>query len=188
MLCYTPAAQRPSPERKPAVAPERAPPQHSRRPIPAVDLADLILWIVPIAGLAAVLFAGYLARDVLGRDKGPQAMQDVGDMIRERERSRRGAKRRPDAVVSTDQSVIGKAVTFAEIGPQDACYHQRDKYLNRRGVIIEAQQVRNWLRGTFRFDDPLFPGDDRMYSFLQFRVIADEPGIDQVSELVDERI
>ena len=45
--------------------------------------ADALRWIIPIAGLAAVLFAIYLARDVLGRDKGPQAMQDVGDMIRE---------------------------------------------------------------------------------------------------------
>ncbi len=45
--------------------------------------ADALRWIIPIAGLAAVLFAIYLARDVLGRDKGPQAMQDVGDTIRE---------------------------------------------------------------------------------------------------------
>src|SRR5512142_3059947 len=39
--------------------------------------------IVPVAGIAAVLFALYLARDVLSRDKGPQAMQDVADTIRE---------------------------------------------------------------------------------------------------------
>jgi K(+)-stimulated pyrophosphate-energized sodium pump len=45
--------------------------------------ASLIQWIIPIAGVAAVLFAIYLARDVLGRDKGPQAMQDVADTIRE---------------------------------------------------------------------------------------------------------
>ena len=30
-----------------------------------MDLAALIQWIIPIAGIAAVLFAGYLARDVL---------------------------------------------------------------------------------------------------------------------------
>jgi hypothetical protein len=94
----------------------------------------------------------------------------VGEMIRERQRSPRGSTRRPNAAALADQALIGKAVTFAEIGPQDACYHQRDKYLGRSGVIIEAQQVKKWLRGTFRFNDPLFPGDDRMYSFLQFRV------------------
>ena len=39
--------------------------------------------LIPIAGIVAVLFALYLARDVLSRDKGPQAMQDVADTIRE---------------------------------------------------------------------------------------------------------
>src|ERR1700694_5887662 len=37
--------------------------------------------IVPIAGIAAVLFAIYLARDVLSRDMGTQAMQDVAATI-----------------------------------------------------------------------------------------------------------
>ena len=45
--------------------------------------ASALQVIVPIAGIAAVAFAIYLARDVLSRDKGPQAMQDVADTIRE---------------------------------------------------------------------------------------------------------
>src|SRR5204863_10126812 len=45
--------------------------------------ASALQLIIPFAGIAAVLFALYLARDVLSRDKGPQAMQDVGDIIRE---------------------------------------------------------------------------------------------------------
>jgi len=44
--------------------------------------ASALQLIIPIAGVAAVLFALYLARDVLSRDKGPQAMHDVGDTIR----------------------------------------------------------------------------------------------------------
>ena len=44
---------------------------------------EAITWVIPIAGLAAIAFALYLAWDVLNRDKGPQAMQDVGDTIRE---------------------------------------------------------------------------------------------------------
>jgi K(+)-stimulated pyrophosphate-energized sodium pump len=44
---------------------------------------EAIIWVIPVAGLAAIAFALYLAWDVLNRDKGPQAMQDVGDMIRE---------------------------------------------------------------------------------------------------------
>jgi len=45
--------------------------------------ASALQLIIPVAGIAAVLFALYLARDVLSRDKGPQAMQDVADTIRE---------------------------------------------------------------------------------------------------------
>jgi K(+)-stimulated pyrophosphate-energized sodium pump len=40
-------------------------------------------WIIPIAGIAAVLFALYLARDVLSRDQGTPAMQDVAGTIYE---------------------------------------------------------------------------------------------------------
>src|SRR5438034_2344986 len=40
-----------------------------------------ITWVIPIAGLLAIGYALYLARDVLSRDQGSQAMQDVADMI-----------------------------------------------------------------------------------------------------------
>jgi K(+)-stimulated pyrophosphate-energized sodium pump len=46
-----------------------------------VELADLIQWVIPISGAAAVLFALYLARDVLGRDTGTDAMRDVAGTI-----------------------------------------------------------------------------------------------------------
>ena len=39
--------------------------------------------IIPVAGIAAVLFAFYLARDVLSRDQGTDAMQDVASTIYE---------------------------------------------------------------------------------------------------------
>jgi K(+)-stimulated pyrophosphate-energized sodium pump len=45
--------------------------------------ASALQLLIPVAGLAAVLFAIYLARDVLSRDTGTQAMRDVGDTIRE---------------------------------------------------------------------------------------------------------
>jgi len=45
--------------------------------------ASALQLLIPVAGIVAVLFALYLARDVLSRDKGTQAMQDVGDTIRE---------------------------------------------------------------------------------------------------------
>jgi K(+)-stimulated pyrophosphate-energized sodium pump len=59
--------------------------------------ASALQLIVPVAGIVAVLFALYLARDVLSRDKGTKAMQDVGDTIRE------GA----DAFVFRQYSTIG---------------------------------------------------------------------------------
>ena len=46
-------------------------------------MSDIAFWIIPIAGIAAVIFAIWLARDVLSRDRGPQAMQEVGGTILE---------------------------------------------------------------------------------------------------------
>src|SRR3989337_2009229 len=38
-------------------------------------------WLIPVAGLAAVAYALWLAQDVLRRDPGTPAMQEVGGMI-----------------------------------------------------------------------------------------------------------
>jgi K(+)-stimulated pyrophosphate-energized sodium pump len=43
--------------------------------------ADQLQLIIPLAGLGAVLFALYLARDVLSRDQGTKEMQDVAGTI-----------------------------------------------------------------------------------------------------------
>src|SRR5947208_1914430 len=67
--------------------------------------ASALQLIIPIAGVAAVLFAIYLARDVLSRDKGPQAMQDVADTIRE------GA----DAFISRQYRTIGALAVVAAV-------------------------------------------------------------------------
>src|SRR3990172_13258015 len=40
-----------------------------------------LAWIVPVAGFAAVLFSFWLAWDVLRRDTGTPAMQDIAGMI-----------------------------------------------------------------------------------------------------------
>jgi K(+)-stimulated pyrophosphate-energized sodium pump len=40
-----------------------------------------ITWVIPIAGLLAVAFAIYLAYDVLHRDSGTEAMQEIAGMI-----------------------------------------------------------------------------------------------------------
>ncbi|HEY5519857.1 MAG TPA: sodium-translocating pyrophosphatase [Candidatus Limnocylindrales bacterium] len=48
-----------------------------------MDLATAMQWIIPIAGLAAVAFAAFLARDVLRRDTGTDAMREVAGTIHE---------------------------------------------------------------------------------------------------------
>jgi K(+)-stimulated pyrophosphate-energized sodium pump len=58
---------------------------------------ELLIWVVPVAGVAAVLFALYLARDVMSRDTGTPEMVAVGDTIRE------GA----DAFVKRQYTTIG---------------------------------------------------------------------------------
>src|SRR5438876_1284603 len=40
-----------------------------------------ITWVIPIAGLLAIVFALYLAYDVLHRDTGTEAMQEIADTI-----------------------------------------------------------------------------------------------------------
>ncbi|HEY0068385.1 MAG TPA: sodium-translocating pyrophosphatase [Chloroflexia bacterium] len=45
------------------------------------DVVTLLTWFVPVAGLIAVGFAMYLARDVLGRDTGTPAMQEIASTI-----------------------------------------------------------------------------------------------------------
>ena len=42
-----------------------------------------LVWIVPVAGIAAIMFAAFLAWDVLRRDTGTPAMKQVADMIYE---------------------------------------------------------------------------------------------------------
>ncbi|MBI2908868.1 MAG: sodium-translocating pyrophosphatase [Chloroflexi bacterium] len=42
-----------------------------------------IVWIVPISGIVAVLFAAYLAKDVLSRDAGTPKMQEIANTILE---------------------------------------------------------------------------------------------------------
>jgi K(+)-stimulated pyrophosphate-energized sodium pump len=46
-----------------------------------MDIVILLTWFVPIAGLIAVGFAFYLARDVLGRDTGTPEMQAIASTI-----------------------------------------------------------------------------------------------------------
>src|SRR5215210_1135254 len=45
------------------------------------QLVDLLTYFVPVAGLIAIGFAAYLARDVLSRDTGTPEMQEIASTI-----------------------------------------------------------------------------------------------------------
>src|SRR5438874_12433343 len=40
-----------------------------------------LTWMIPVAGIASVLYALWLASDVLSRDTGTAEMQEIGGMI-----------------------------------------------------------------------------------------------------------
>lgn len=111
----------------------------------------------------------------------PQLLQVVGRLLR-REREVRDALPVPEPPVqghlSRQPVPIGVTVRISDIGERDACFHRRDKYIGRTGVVLEAQRVGQWLRGTFRFDTPLFDGDDGRYMFLQLQVAEASPESD----------
>src|SRR6476646_11309904 len=57
------------------------PTSHTTRFFEYGGLGMELTWLVPVAGIAAVLFALWLARDVLSRDTGTAEMQEIGGMI-----------------------------------------------------------------------------------------------------------
>jgi K(+)-stimulated pyrophosphate-energized sodium pump len=79
-----------------------------------------LYWIIPIAGIAAILFAAYLARDVLARDTGTQAMVDVADTIREGADAFVKRQYTTIAVLAVVASVIIGAVIAWVEGPEVA--------------------------------------------------------------------
>ena len=96
----------------------------------------------------------------------PHLIKVIGQMIHEGGSS---TKKRMSPTVPPP-TPVDETVIMDEIGPLDACYPQQSKYVGRTGVVIEAEQQDGWLRGTFRYDTPLFYGDNGIYKFLQFRV------------------
>src|SRR6476646_3895390 len=57
------------------------PTSHTTRFFEYGGLGMELTWLVPVAGIAAVFFALWLARDVLSRDTGTAEMQEIGGMI-----------------------------------------------------------------------------------------------------------
>ena len=69
-----------------------------------------LVWIVPVAGIAAVLFAIWLARDVLSRDTGTPAMQEIAGMIFEGAMAFLQRQYRTIAILSVVTAVVISAI------------------------------------------------------------------------------
>lgn len=102
----------------------------------------------------------------------PHLTRVIGRLIRKRRSASEHTRdtRSVAPPLRDSRLTIGHNVKLIEIGPEDACYGQRSKYIGHTGILMEAEQQGDWLSGTIRFDTPLFSGDDGVYSFLQFRV------------------
>ncbi|MCI0439160.1 MAG: sodium/proton-translocating pyrophosphatase, partial [Chloroflexi bacterium] len=100
-----------------------------------------MIWIVPGAGIAAILLALYFARDVLRRDTGTARMQEVAGMILE------GAV----AFMKRQYRTIGILAVVAAIliGVLLAFLSQTD--LNENGIIERSERIELGWRTSIAF-------------------------------------
>lgn len=64
---------------------------------------------------------------------------------------------------------IGSAILITDIGPDDSFFDQQDKFIGRRGVLIEVREKGEWSDGIVRFETRSTSDDDCSYTFVQFR-------------------
>src|SRR6478609_2168085 len=86
-----------------------------------------LTWMVPVAGIAAVLFALWLARDVLSRDTGTAEMQEIGGMIFEGAMAFLSRQYRTIAIFAVLTSVaIGVIVGLVSDGVKEIIFQTGD--------------------------------------------------------------
>jgi K(+)-stimulated pyrophosphate-energized sodium pump len=94
-----------------------------------------LTWLVPVAGIAAVLFALWLARDVLSRDTGTAEMQEIGGMIFEGAMAFLSRQYRTIAIFALMTSVlIGGIVALVSDGVKEIIL--RDGHVNYGAQVI----------------------------------------------------
>jgi K(+)-stimulated pyrophosphate-energized sodium pump len=93
-----------------------------------------LTWLIPVAGAAAVLYALWLARDVLSRDPGTAAMQEIGGMIFEGAMAFLSRQYRTIAIFALLTAVvIGLIVGFTSDGVKEI--------INQGGEIAYGKRV-----------------------------------------------
>jgi K(+)-stimulated pyrophosphate-energized sodium pump len=104
-----------------------------------------LVWIIPVAGAAAVLYALWLAWDVLRRDAGSDEMQDVASMIFE------GAMaflRRQYGTIAILALVTGVALVFIVAGVSEGV----------KDIVSEGGQVRYGDKVVDRWEEGILTG------------------------------
>jgi K(+)-stimulated pyrophosphate-energized sodium pump len=76
-----------------------------------------LLWSIPVAGVLAILFVIYLARNVLSRDTGTTEMQEIGNMIYEGAMAFLRRQYRTIAILAVVAAVV-VGILVAIIGPR----------------------------------------------------------------------
>src|SRR5688572_17238286 len=100
-----------------------------------------LVYLIPVAGAVAVLYALWLARDVLSRDPGTPAMQEIGGMIFEGAMAFLSRQYRTIAVFAVITAVvIGLVVGAVSEGVKEI--------INEGGVITYGEvEVGQWTEG-----------------------------------------
>src|SRR5215510_10990026 len=101
-----------------------------------------LAWLIPVAGAAAALYALWLARDVLSRDPGTPAMQEIGGMIFEGAMAFLSRQYRTIAIFAVLTAVvIGVIVGAISDGVKDIILDSNNE------VAYGEVQVSNWTEG-----------------------------------------
>jgi K(+)-stimulated pyrophosphate-energized sodium pump len=101
-----------------------------------------LTWLIPVAGAAAVLYAIWLARDVLSRDTGTAAMQEIGGMIFEGAMAFLSRQYRTIAIFAVLTAIaLGLVVGAISEGVKDIILDNNDQ------VAYGEVEVSRWTEG-----------------------------------------
>ena len=96
-----------------------------------------LVWLVPVTGVLAVLFALWLARDVLSRDTGTPAMQDIAGMIFEGAMAFLRRQYGTIALLALVVAVlVGGLVAFVSEGVKEIAFDEKTRALVYGGTKV----------------------------------------------------
>jgi K(+)-stimulated pyrophosphate-energized sodium pump len=104
-----------------------------------------LLWLVPVSGIVAVVFAAILARDILARDKGTTAMQEVAAAIYEGAMAFLNRQYRTIAMLSVVAAVLMGLLLGVLTGDRDLAWKTAVAFLVGAACSGVAGFVGMWI-------------------------------------------